>query len=399
MQHVLRFTDESNLNLTSASGCMVFDDQGTPYLDLEAGTWSAALGHNHPAVNQTIQTQLGKISHLGTRYPNQTVEQAAQDVLSITDMPDGQCIFLSSGSEAVEFAVQSTQRIAARPLHLCLSNTYLAAYGSSLVKDASQWVILDWKACETCTQSAFSCPTCPTLTNLPFDQIGAFVFESGSFSGQVKFPPQALIAEIARQIKQNDGWFVVNEITTGMGRTGKWFGYQHYDLQPDLVAIGKGLGNGYPVSAVGVTAKTAEALKKSGFLYAQSHQNDPLGAAVASTVIRTMQEEETLTHCAVVGTFLKQQLDLLKVDSPIIQQVRGRGLLIGLELVSPEAAEAVYTQLFQRGFLCGFKKASPMIRFFPPLTIQESELLPLCQALRDIFAVLMDGFTATQTKS
>jgi len=399
MQHVLRFTEEVNLNLTAAKGCMLYDDQGTAYLDLEAGTWSAALGHNHPAVNQTIQAQLGKISHLGTRYPNQTVEQAAQDVLSITDMPDGQCIFLSSGSEAVEFAVQSARRIAAHPLQLCLSNTYLAAYGSSSVKESTQWVILDWKTCETCTQTGSSCATCPTLTNLPFDQIGTFVFESGSFSGQVKFPPQALISEIARQIKQNDGLIVVNEITTGMGRTGKWFGYQHYNLQPDLVAIGKGLGNGYPVSAVAVTAKTAEALKTSGFLYAQSHQNDPLGAAVASTVIRTMQEEDTLAHCAVVGTFLKQQLEQLKTAFPIILQVRGRGLLIGLELVSPEAAEAVYTQLFQRGFLCGFKKGSPMLRFFPPLTIQESELLPLCQVLRDIFADFNDGFSATQTKS
>ena len=316
MQHVLRFVDESKLNLTSASGCMVYDDQGTAYLDLEAGTWSAALGHNHPAVNQTIQAQLGKISHLGTRYPNQTVEQAAQNVLSITEMQDGQCIFLSSGSEAVEFAVQSARRIAQRPLQLCLSNTYLAAYGSSLVKDASQWIILDWKACEPCTQTASSCATCPTLTNLPFEEIGTFVFESGSFSGQVKFPPQALISEIASQIKKNDGLIVVNEITTGMGRTGKWFGYQYYDLQPDLVAIGKGLGNGYPVSAVAVTAKTAAALKKSGFLYAQSHQNDPLGAAIANTVICTMLEEDILAHCAAVGTFLKQQLELLKIDFP-----------------------------------------------------------------------------------
>ena len=93
-------------------------------------------------------------------------------------------------------------------------------------------------------------------------------------------------------VQQAGGLVMVNEITTGMGRTGKWFGFQHYDIQPDIVALGKGLGNGYPVSAVAMSKEVAEKLETSGLRYAQSHQNDPLGCAVAGEVIRIMLKED-----------------------------------------------------------------------------------------------------------
>jgi len=86
---------------------------------------------------------------------------------------------------------------------------------------------------------------------------------------------------MAQRVKQADGLIVANEVTTGMGRTGKWFGFQHYDIRPDIVCLGKGLGNGYPVSAVAMGQSIAEKSENSGFRYAQSHQNDPLGCAVA----------------------------------------------------------------------------------------------------------------------
>ena len=120
------------------------------------------------------------------------------------------------------------------------------------------------------------------------------MFEPGSSSGHVRFPPKAFIQNIVKFIRQHDGFIQINEITTGLGRTGKWFGFQHYDIKPDIVSMGKGLGNGYPVSAIAMTPDIIAKLSEMGFYYFQSHQNDPLGCAAAKAVIATLQKENSI---------------------------------------------------------------------------------------------------------
>ena len=147
------------------------------------------------------------------------------------------------------------------------------------------------------------------LKEIPFDKIGAFVFEpGGSGIGFVHFPPRPLVEAIAGRVRASGGLIVANEITTGIGRTGKWFGFQHYDIQPDIVALGKGLGNGYPVSAVAVREETAEKLERGGFHYVQSHQNDPLGCAIAREVIAALHEEKLIERGAELGAYFLEGL-------------------------------------------------------------------------------------------
>lgn len=385
MQHVLRFIEPAPLNFVSASGCWLLTDSGDSYLDLESGTWSSALGHNHPRINQAICDQLQQIMHVGTRYPNQMVEAAAQALLELCDFPQGKCMFLCSGSEAVEFMVQAARRISSAPLQLRLSGSYLAAYGSAAHSEDQTWLTFDWQACQSCNNSTQCALDCPHLEALPLDQIGSFVFEPGSFSGQVKFPPRKLTQFLARQVQSRGGWLAVNEITTGMGRTGKWFGYQHDELQPDLIAVGKGLGNGYPVSAVVLHPRTADALQSSGWSYAQSHQNDPLGAAVAQTVIQVMREEGWLESCQVRGAELLRMLQDLSQRYPLLEDVRGRGLLIAIELRDEMAAAGLFQHLLDQHFLSGYKSGSRVLRFFPPFSISSQEIQLLQAALEDFF--------------
>jgi acetylornithine aminotransferase len=117
------------------------------------------------------------------------------------------------------------------------------------------------------------------------------LFEPGSSSGLVRFPPEKLIRGIVGAVRENDGFILVNEVTTGVGRTGRWFGYQHYGISPDVVALGKGIGNGYPVSVTACAPRVISRLGGRPIPYSQSHQNDPLGAAVAREVVRTVREE------------------------------------------------------------------------------------------------------------
>jgi acetylornithine/N-succinyldiaminopimelate aminotransferase len=384
MDHILKCQDIVKTDFVRGDNCYLYDSQGKRYLDLESGIWCTALGHCPPRITRVMQAQSETLVHLGTRYPNALVEAAATNVLEIVGIRRGRCIFLSSGSEAVEFGVQAARRTTEKPLLLTFSSSYLAAYGSAGRKSAGEWQLFDWSAC-THTEP------CDCLKEIPFEKIGAFVFEpGGSGSGFVKFPPRHLVQEIARQVKQAGGLIVANEITTGMGRTGKWFGFQHYDIQPDIVALGKGLGNGYAVSAVAMEQGTAEKLENSGFRYAQSHQNDPLGCAVAREVIAILREENWVERGNAVGDYFLEGLKRLQVRSPLVKEARGRGMLLGLELY-PHATFSVqwaYERLVERGFLAGYYSAGNVLRFDPALTIERDDIARVLETLDELLVAV-----------
>lgn len=142
-------------------------------------------------------------------------------------------------------------------------------------------MFFDWRPCADCPGEKSCDAACERWASIPFDTLGGFLFEPGSSGGLVRFPPRKLIDGIVAAVRTRGGLVAVNEVTTGMGRTGTWFGHQHYALAPDIVAPGKGLGNGYPVSATAVAPHVVKLLGERELAYAQSHQNGPLGAAVA----------------------------------------------------------------------------------------------------------------------
>jgi acetylornithine/N-succinyldiaminopimelate aminotransferase len=383
MDHILNCHPITRDDFVRGENCHLFDDQGRCHVDLESGSWAAILGHAHPRVNAVIKQQVDRVMHLGVRTPNRIAEAAAVDVLDLTGLGGGKCVFLTSGSEAVEFAVQATRRVSGRPLLLTFANAYLAAFGSAGRKPAAEWHLIDAR---TAASDPDAC-----LAAVPFDRIGGFVLEPGGGSPAfVRFPPAPLVEAIARRVRQEGGLVVVNEVTTGLGRTGKWFGYQHYDLQPDIVALGKGLGNGYPVSATAFRREVAERLLGGGFLHAQSHQNNPLGCAVAREVIAILREEGWIERGAAVGRSFLAGLDRLRQRSPRIKDVRGRGLLLALELHPDEhfSGSTVSAALRGRGFIAGCypagHPAGTGLRFDPPLTVGEDDLTRLLETLGEI---------------
>jgi len=373
-------------DIVRAQGCYLYDAQGKRYLDLEAGVWCAALGHNHPCINRVIREQLDRVAHLAYRYSAEIVEQAAEAVLSTLPFPEGKCVFLSSGSEAVEFGVQVARRLSDRPLLLTLADAYLAAYGSAGRANVlsggttiREWYAVDWTECAACPHTEQCDPECIHLAAIPWSQIGGFVFEPGSSGGLVRFPPRSLVTTLAHWVQAQGGLVVVDEVTTGLGRTGAWYGYQHYDLQPDVVALGKGLGNGYPVSAVAMRGEVAERLMASaatGFHYAQSHQNDPLSCAVAQAVIAVLREEGLVERSAATGAYFLSALQDLSERHSQIVEVRGCGLMIGVEFAeagSPSVM-ALYRALLEQGCLAGCKPAADLLRFYPPLILETDQV-------------------------
>jgi acetylornithine aminotransferase len=247
-------------NIVDSDGAYLIDDGGKRYLDLESGVWCTPLGHNNSRVNTALTRQANSIAHAGFCYSNDIVEEAAQEVLAITGLEGGQCVFLSSGSEAIELARQICKHITEKPTTMCLHDAYLGSY-SAVIDRESGWSLLDWRDCAACPDRDDCRRECPKLKDIP-DAISEFVFEPGSASGFVRFPPASLVRNIIDIVRAQGGKIVVNDVTTGMGRTGAWFGYNHYSIEPDLVAIGKGLGNGYPVSALAINRETRSIAKQ-----------------------------------------------------------------------------------------------------------------------------------------
>lgn len=389
MDHVLRSSGYKlyKKDIVRGKGCYLYDGQNNRYIDFESGVWCAALGHNHERINHVIIEQMEQISHLGYRYTNPIVDEAAEQVLETVHFSNGKCIFLSSGSEAVEFGVQITRRLTGKPLLLTLSDSYLAAYGSAGRKTQEEWYCFDWSVCTACPQLDQCDPKCEHLRDIPFERIGGLVFEPGNASGRVKLPPQQLIQTLERMVKQVHGLIVVNEVTTGIGRTGAWYGFEHYALKPDLIAIGKGIGNGYPVSAVVMTKEIAEQLKKSRFGYAQSHQNDAWGCAVAKEVVSVIQEDRLIKRSHDVGLEFLNQLEQLKEKHDRIKEVRGRGLMIAIEFHGDDehfSLASVHRELFKRGFLVGYSPVANFFRFYPPLIIKEGDIENMVESIDQI---------------
>ena len=213
--------------------------------------------------------------------------------------------------------------------------------------------------------------------DLMFEEIGGFVFEpGGSGSESVQFSSSNLVQYIANKIKVKGGLLMSNEITTGFGRTGKWFGFQNYNLQPDIIAMGKCLGNGYPVSAVAMTKEVADKIEVSNFHHVQSHQNDPLGCAIAKEVITVLKDENWITKGNLTGTYFLDCLKRIKDRHNLIKDARGRGMLLALEInpFKDFTIERLYQELFKKGFIVLYSPYRNFLRFDPSLTINRIDI-------------------------
>jgi len=364
--HKLKFD-----TIVSSDNCFIFDEKGTRFIDLESGVWCTSVGHNNKRVNTIITSQINKITHTGFCYCHPQIEETAKKILLITGLREGKCEFICSGSEAVEYGMRVARKVSDRPLALTFSDSYFGSYGDAAAKNKSSWHIFDRLNC-SCKNEQGCTGDCEDFKNIPFEKVGIFLFEPGSSSGLVRFTSSELIEKIVQRIKENNGIIMANEITTGIGRTGNWFGYQHYNFIPDIVALGKGVGNGYPVSITAISNKIAAQLENTGFLYFQSHQNDPLGAMVVNEVISIISEDKLLEKSNEMGEYLINSIRKLDSSKLIIKEVRGRGLMIAIEFI--HSAQNVYEELLKQNIIVGRRPNTEVLRIDPALTIEKETL-------------------------
>ena len=373
--------------IVRAKNCDLFDSTGKHWIDLESGVWCTSLGHGNEEILGAIEKQYRSVGHTGFSWSSKIVRESAREILSVLGMEGGNCVFLCSGSEAVEYGVRLMQGLLRRPLLLTMADSYYGAYGVAKERNSEDWFSFDWMLCRRCASTPFCDDRCAYWASIPFDRVGGFLFEPGSSSGLVRFPPLQLVRSIANRIQSDGGFVMVNEVTTGVGRTGEWFGFEHYDIKPDIVALGKGIGNGYPVSVTAASTRISSLLDDGPIKYAQSHQNDPMGAAVVSEVIRIVRDQRLIKRGREISSILVEGLEGIATRYDLVDEVRARGLMVAIQFhddADLTTTASIHRELFRRGFLVGRRPSDPVLRLDPAMTINASDIQNFLDAFRDV---------------
>jgi acetylornithine/N-succinyldiaminopimelate aminotransferase len=375
IKNMISFYKPFDKIIVKSKDCYLYDSEGKKYIDFEAGVWCANIGHSNQQMVKRMNRQIKESIHHGYHFRNKHAEELSLKLQQLIGFSNGASVFLSSGSEAVNLSITLAKFFTGRKKILKIDISYLSAFGYGQIADEN---ILSINLKKNDLSS---------VDNIDFKNIAAFVIETGGASlGVVRFPDYEFIKKLIEICKQNDCLIIAEEVTTGMGRLGKWFGFQYYDFMPDMVVAGKALGNGYPVSSVTINSALTCKFEQSPFRYAQSHQNDPLGCSVALEVINIIESNNLVDKSGTTGEYFRKQLDLIRTRHPEkVKEIRGRGLMLAAEFNEQIDGELISKQLFDFGFVVGFKFNT--LRFLPPLTIKYADIDKMVGKLDELLKV------------
>lgn len=409
--NILKTGPRSDLRPVRGEGCWLWDEAGKRYLDLLAGTWCNVLGHGHPRFTRAIGTQIEKLIHTGSGVVTQEVQAAAECLSTILPAHLDRVTFLNTGSEAVELAIKIA-RIATRRMEVMgFQYGYYGATNQALaLSEAGRGAPYLPAAGSIPPIPAPTCYRCPVEESYPechfrclqewrtdveemAPKAAAIIFEPVLAAGGVIVPPPGYLRALAELARSWGCLLIAEEVTTGVGRTGCWFAFQHDGLSPDVLALGKALGNGLPVAAVVTTAQVEEAC--AGRLrHVQSHQNDPFSGAVARVVIDIIRREGLVSQAREMGAYLLQGLRRLQSVHSEIGEVRGLGLMAALELKGEEARERgirIQRWLRDAGIILDFQPHTATFRFFPSYVISRDQLDCALELLDEALAAEKEG--------
>ncbi len=375
IEDIIPFYNSSEKFIVKSKDCCLYDSEGKVYTDFEAGVWCGNIGHSNDRITKLITEQSRELIHQGYRFRNEYAESLSVELQKLMGLDNGASVFLSSGSEAVNLSISMARYLTGRKKILKVSNSYLSAYGFGRIADDNNDLL------------SVGFNDIESVGNIDFMEVAAFVIETGGASVEmVRFPENQFICNLVENCVKNNCLIVAEEVTTGMGRLGKWFGFNYYNFIPDIVVTGKALGNGFPISAVTISSKVKDDFVRNPFGYAQSHQNDPLGCAIGLEVIRIIQEENLIEQSRLMGEYFKDKLFLLKdLYQDKIKDIRGRGLMLALEFSEDFNGERLNHLLFESGFVAGFKLNT--LRFLPPLIIQNADIDKLVDKLSELLRI------------
>jgi 4-aminobutyrate aminotransferase-like enzyme len=398
---------EQPLELSRGEGLYVWDAQGNRYLDAFGGVLTISVGHANPKVVAAIVEQVQRLSHTSTLYATAPQADLAERLAAIAPGNLQKSFFTNSGTEANETALAAARHATGRQEIVALRHSYSGRAAQTLAASAqAPWKRLPAQVPGFVHAHAPYCYRCPFHLTYPecgiacaddieelirtctTGEIAAFMAETILGSGGFIVPPPGYFERAVGIARKYGGLFIADEVQTAWGRTGdKWFGIEHWNVQPDVVVSAKGMGNGAPVAVTIATPEVAD--KYPGTTFATFGGN-PVSMAAALATLQVIEDDNLKANAKRVGDYLRGKLDELKEKHPLVGDVRGMGLMQALELVTdrkskapaPQAVLAVFEETRRRGVLIGKGGLySNVIRLGPPLNATTSHIDELITAL------------------
>jgi len=354
-------------------GCRLWDADGKEYLDFLAGIAVCSTGHCHPRVVEAIQRQAATLLHTSNLFCIEPEARLAQHLVELSFAD--RCFFANSGAEANEAAIKMARRWAGEhkpPSARTLVTALQSFHGRTL-------------ATITATgQEKYQKPFTPLPTGfryVPYDDVGALeeavdddvcavMIEPIQGEGGVIVPAEDYLARVRELCDEREVLLILDEVQTGMGRTGRWFAYQHSGVEPDIMTLAKALGSGLPIGACLAREEVACALRPGD--HASTFGGNYVACAAALATIEVMEEEKLVERAEQMGALLGERIEQLAQELPLIEGWRGKGLLIGVLLADP-VARPLQSECLERGLVVN-AIGDTVLRLAPPLIVTEAEI-------------------------
>lgn len=400
-------------------GVWVIDTEGREYLDFGSGQMAAALGHNHPRYVAAVRRSLETISHSTKTFLNVDRLELHERLGQILTPPLQKSLFLVSGSDAIEAAIDLARKATGG---VDVLGMHMALHGSTSFVTRS--LTFGWNrsrhglaAPSTAAILSPFCYRCPVGKSFPSCNVqclassreladanftgkpAAMIIEPVMSAGGIVVPPPGYVKLLKQYCRERDMLLIMDESQTGLGKTGRMWGHLHEDVIPDVMTVSKHFGAGLPISAVCTTAEIADRAVENGYFATRSHACDPIACAAGVASIDIVLEERLPERAAAIETRVKTAIGAMAQRYDFIGDVRGRGVLLGIELVEDRATrepandmacEAV-RQCEARGLLVqarGSHARNNVIRLVPPMISSDSEIDQGLAILDDVFAGL-----------
>jgi adenosylmethionine-8-amino-7-oxononanoate aminotransferase len=407
--------------IVRGEGCYLYDEDGKRYLDACGGAFVANIGHGVQAIGEAMAAQAGRIGYLnGTAFTHRPVEELASEIARRTPGDLNYAYFLSSGSEAVEAALKLARQywaelgkpgkhkiVALTPSYHGNTLLALSASGREHYKALyKEWLVDVLRipapypyrcGCGHCDPDCLGCTGAAleeTILHYGAENIAAFIAEpvGGSSTGG-SVPPPDYFREVRDICDRHDVLFIADEVLTGAGRTGTFTAIEQYGVTPDIMTLGKGIAGGYvPLSAVVSTQRITDAIAQGSgaFLHAQTFSHHPVLCAAGVATLHYLDEHRLIERAGTMGTVLHQKLASLR-ELPYVGDVRGRGLLAGIEFVMDKATKVPFprelkfaekfTEAAQQGGLIVWPNVGhadgvkgDLVMFAPPFVVTEEQI-------------------------
>ncbi|MET3727313.1 acetylornithine aminotransferase [Fictibacillus halophilus] len=364
------------IRLQKGNGTYVYDQNDKKYLDFTSGIAVTSLGHCHPDVVAALQKQSECIWHTSNLFEIHQQELLADTLVKHTHLD--LAFFCNSGAEANEAAIKLAKKFTKKNKIITFNDSFhgrtfgsMSATGQQKIKEGygpllSTFIHLPWNDIEQLKKQADN-------------DTAAIMMEVIQGEGGIKIADPDFYKAVQEICEKNDILLIIDEVQTGIGRTGKRYAYEHFELDPDIVTLAKGLGNGFPIGAMLGKSKLADMFGPGS--HGTTFGGNPLACAVSQSVLDIIFHDEFLSEVERKGKNFKAQLENHLINFPCVKEIRGKGLLIGIEC---ERAGELIVNLEDQGLLT-VPAGEPVIRLLPPLNVTDEELTSALNTILALF--------------